>query len=34
MVEEKAICQYISVLAGKADIQGANLNGTKIPLVQ
>jgi peptidyl-prolyl cis-trans isomerase C len=34
MVEEKAICQYISVLAGKADIQGADLNGTEIPLVQ
>ena len=34
MVEEKALRQYISVLAGKADIQGADLNGTKIPLVQ
>jgi peptidyl-prolyl cis-trans isomerase C len=34
MVEEKAICQYISVLAGEADIRGANLNGTEIPLVQ
>ncbi len=34
MVEEKALRQYISVLAGKADIQGANLNGTEIPLVQ
>lgn len=34
MVEEKALRQYISVLAGKADIQGADLNGTEIPLVQ
>jgi peptidyl-prolyl cis-trans isomerase C len=34
MVEEKALRQYISVLAGKADIQGANLDGTEIPLVQ
>jgi hypothetical protein len=34
MVEEKALRQYISVLAGKADIQGADLKGTKIPLVQ
>jgi peptidyl-prolyl cis-trans isomerase C len=34
MVEEKALRQYISVLAGKADIQGADLDGTKIPLVQ
>jgi peptidyl-prolyl cis-trans isomerase C len=33
-VEETALRQYISVLAGKADIQGADLNGTKIPLVQ
>lgn len=33
-VEEKALRQYISVLAGKADIQGADLNGTEIPLVQ
>lgn len=34
MVEEKALRQYISVLAGKADIQGADLNGTEVPLVQ
>jgi peptidyl-prolyl cis-trans isomerase C len=34
MVEEKALRQYISVLAGQADIQGVDLNGTKIPLVQ
>jgi peptidyl-prolyl cis-trans isomerase C len=34
MVDEKALRQYISVLAGKADIQGADLNGTEIPLVQ
>lgn len=33
-VEEKALRQYISVLAGQADIQGADLNGTAIPLVQ
>jgi peptidyl-prolyl cis-trans isomerase C len=34
LVEEKALRQYISVLAGKADIRGADLNGTEIPLVQ
>jgi peptidyl-prolyl cis-trans isomerase C len=34
MVEEKALRQYISVLAGQADIQGAELNATPIPLVQ
>jgi peptidyl-prolyl cis-trans isomerase C len=34
MVEEKALRQYISVLAGSADVQGADLNGTKVPLVQ
>jgi peptidyl-prolyl cis-trans isomerase C len=34
MVEERALRQYISVLAGKADIQGADLNGTEISLVQ
>ena len=34
MVEEKALRQYISVLAGKADIQGADLNGSEVPLVQ
>jgi peptidyl-prolyl cis-trans isomerase C len=34
MVEEKALRQYVSILAGKADIQGADLNGAEIPLVQ
>jgi peptidyl-prolyl cis-trans isomerase C len=34
LVEEKALRQYISVLAGKADIQGVDLNATPIPLVQ
>jgi len=34
LVEEKALRQYISVLAGKADVQGADLNGTDMPLVQ
>jgi peptidyl-prolyl cis-trans isomerase C len=34
LVEEKALRQYISVLAGQADIQGTDLNGTEIPLVQ
>ena len=34
MVEEKALRQYISVLAGGADIQGVDLNGTATPLVQ
>ena len=34
MVEEKALRQYISVLAGQAEVQGANLDGTEIPLVQ
>jgi len=33
-VEETALRQYISVLAGKADIRGVDLKGTKIPLVQ
>jgi len=33
-VEATALRQYISVLAGKADIQGVDLNGTKISLVQ
>ncbi|HLX99036.1 MAG TPA: peptidylprolyl isomerase, partial [Roseiarcus sp.] len=33
-VEEKALRQYVSVLAGKADVHGADLNGTQIPLVQ
>jgi peptidyl-prolyl cis-trans isomerase C len=34
MVEEKALRQYVSVLAGHADIQGADLNGAETPLVQ
>jgi peptidyl-prolyl cis-trans isomerase C len=34
LVEEKALRQYISVLAGKADVQGADLSRTEIPLVQ
>jgi len=34
MVEEKALRQYISVLAGKADIRGVDLNATEVPLVQ
>ena len=34
MVEEKALRQYVSFLAGKADIQGADLNGAETPLVQ
>jgi peptidyl-prolyl cis-trans isomerase C len=34
VVEEKALRQYISVLAGQSDIQGADLNATRIPLVQ
>jgi peptidyl-prolyl cis-trans isomerase C len=34
MVEEKALRQYIRVLAGKANIQGADLDGTDVPLVQ
>ncbi|MBS0364392.1 MAG: peptidylprolyl isomerase [Proteobacteria bacterium] len=33
-VEEKALRQYISVLAGQADIQGADLHASPIPLVQ
>jgi peptidyl-prolyl cis-trans isomerase C len=33
-VEEKALRQYVSVLAGRADIQGADLNATETPLVQ
>jgi len=33
-VEEKAIRQYVSILAGKADIQGVDLEGVPIPLVQ
>lgn len=33
-VEEKAIRQYISVLAGQAEISGTDLAGTRTPLVQ
>ena len=34
MVEERALRQYVSVLAGRADIRGANLNAAETPLVQ
>ena len=34
LVEEKALRQYISVLAGQADIRGVDLNGAPTPLVQ
>lgn len=33
-VEEKALRQYISILAGAADIQGVDLDETTIPLLQ
>jgi peptidyl-prolyl cis-trans isomerase C len=33
-VEEKALRQYVSVLAGQADLTGVDLDGTAIPLVQ
>jgi peptidyl-prolyl cis-trans isomerase C len=33
-VEEKAVRQYVSVLAGQAEILGADLAGTPTPLVQ
>ncbi|MGH6760813.1 MAG: peptidylprolyl isomerase [Phyllobacterium sp.] len=33
-VEEKALRQYISVLAGQARIEGADLDGAESPLVQ
>ena len=33
-VEEKALRQYISILAGRADIRGVDLNGAETPLVQ
>ena len=33
-VEERALRQYISILAGQAEIVGVDLQGTKIPLVQ
>jgi peptidyl-prolyl cis-trans isomerase C len=34
MVEEKALGQYVRVLAGQAKIEGADLDGTEIPLIQ
>jgi peptidyl-prolyl cis-trans isomerase C len=34
LVEEKALRQYISLLAGQADARGADLDGAKTPLVQ
>ena len=34
LVEERALRQYVSVLAGQADIQGADLDGAETPLVQ
>jgi len=34
MVEEKALRQYVRILAGHAEIEGADLEGTEIPLVQ
>src|SRR5262249_33937146 len=33
-VEERALQQYVSILAGRAEISGANLAATKTPLVQ
>jgi peptidyl-prolyl cis-trans isomerase C len=33
-VEQKALRQYVSILVGKADIQGIDLNGAATPLVQ
>lgn len=33
-VEEKALRQYVSILAGQAEIQGVDLEGAAIPLVQ
>jgi peptidyl-prolyl cis-trans isomerase C len=33
-VEERALRQYISILAGKAEIVGVDLQGAKTPLVQ
>jgi len=33
-VEEKAIRQYVSVLAGQARLSGVDLGGTQTPLVQ
>jgi peptidyl-prolyl cis-trans isomerase C len=34
MVEERALCQYISILAGEAEICGADLKSSPTPLVQ
>jgi peptidyl-prolyl cis-trans isomerase C len=34
MVEEKAVRQYVSVLAGRAEIEGVDLNAAATPLVQ
>ena len=34
LVEERALRQYISVLAGQAEIIGVDLNGASTPLVQ
>jgi peptidyl-prolyl cis-trans isomerase C len=33
-VEEQALRQYVSILAGRAEISGADLAGAKTPLVQ
>ena len=33
-VEERALRQYISILAGDAEIVGADVQGAKTPLVQ
>lgn len=33
-VEKRALHQYVRILAGKADIVGADLRGTEVPLVQ
>jgi peptidyl-prolyl cis-trans isomerase C len=34
MVEEKALRQYISILAGRAEVEGVDLNAAETPLVQ
>jgi peptidyl-prolyl cis-trans isomerase C len=33
-VDERALRQYVSILAGQADVQGVDLGATPIPLVQ
>jgi peptidyl-prolyl cis-trans isomerase C len=33
-VEERALRQYVSILAGRAKITGADLQGAQTPLVQ